>query len=446
MSKIRLIMAREVKTRLRKGSFIISTILLAVIAFITSFIPIILDLVSRGSGSSQEIALVQTATLNGSVNAVTFLSQTLNVEFDDKGNVKPTDPNAKPRYVITTVTPAQVPDLQKRVQDGKLQGILTIKRDAQNQLAFEYYSKDSSSFSSGVTRLRTATSLLATQDRFAQAGINPSQAANLFAPTPFNTVNSTNATTGRNASESTFNYFLVLGLIILLFIVVQIYGTFVAQGVVEEKSSRIMEIMINAATPIQLLTGKVMGIGLVSVIQVGLLVVAGVSGALISPAVRSAVLGSNNGSGGFLIDLSGLTIPSMLYFLVFFVLAYFLYAYLFAAVGSLCSRTEDVQQAITPLVYLLLISYFVAIFGLQSLDAGWVVVLSFIPFFSPILMFARIGMTSVPAWEIILAVGLLVAAVALAAWYAGRVYRAGVLMYGKPPKFLQTLGLVRLNK
>jgi ABC-2 type transport system permease protein len=445
MSKVRLIMAREVKTRLRKGSFIATTIIMAILAFVASFVPIILDLVSRGFSNSQEIAVVQTAPLNGSVDAVTYLNQSLNVEFDDKGNIKQPDPNAKPRYVITAANPQEVEDLKKRVQDGKLQGILTIKRDAQNQLAFEYFSKDTSSFGVNVTRLRTTTSLLATQDRFAQAGINPAQAATLFTPPAFNTVNSTDASIGRNAAESTFNYFMVLGLIILLFIVVQIYGTFVAQGVVEEKSSRIMEIMINAATPTQLLTGKVMGVGLVSIIQVGLLVVAGVLGAIISPFVRSAVLGSGT-TGGLSIDLSGLTIPSMLYFLLFFVLAYFLYAYLFAAVGSLCSRTEDVQQAITPLVYLLLISYFVAIFGLQSLDAIWVVVLSYIPFFSPILMFARIGMTSVAIWEIVIAVGLLVAAVAIAAWYAGRVYRAGVLMYGKPPKFLQTLGLAKISK
>jgi ABC-2 type transport system permease protein len=444
MNKIRLIIGREIKTRLKKGAFIVSTILLAVIAFLASFVPILLELISRGTASSQEIAVIQTAQINSSVNPLTFLSQTLNVEFDDKGNIKVTDPNAKPRYVLANATAQEIPNLQQRVKDGKLTGILTIKRDAQNQLAFEYFSRETSNFSGTLTRLRTGTSLLATQDRFAQAGINPTQAAILFTPPAFNTINSTDESTGRNAAESTFNYFLVLGLIIILFIVVQVYGTFVAQGVVEEKSSRIMEIMINAATPTQLLTGKVAGIGIVAIIQVGLLVIAGLAGAFISPFVRNAVLGTNG--GGFQLDLSGLTASGMLYFLLFFVLAYFLYANLFAAVGSLCSRTEDVQQAITPLIYLLMVSYLVAIFALQSLDAGWVVVLSFIPFFSPILMFARIGMTSVPFWEIALAVGLLVVAVALAAWYAGRVYRAGVLMYGKPPKLLQTLGLVRASK
>jgi ABC-2 type transport system permease protein len=119
---------------------------------------------------------------------------------------------------------------------------------------------------------------------------------------------------------------------------------------------------------------------------------------------------------------------------------------LYAAAGSLCTRTEDVQQTLAPLTTILMIAYFIGLFGLQAIDAPWVIALSYVPFFSPILMFARIGFGTVAPFEIVISIILLFAGVLACGWIAARIYRTGVLLYGKRPSFLQAIGLGRVNK
>ena len=118
-------------------------------------------------------------------------------------------------------------------------------------------------------------------------------------------------------------------------------------------------------------------------------------------------------------------------FAVLFVLGFLLYSLLYAALGSLVSRQEDVQSATSPLMMLIMVGYFMSIFGLQAIDETWVKIASFIPFFSPYLMLARVSVGHVALWEFALAVVLLLAAIAVALVVAARIYSAGVLLYGQ---------------
>ncbi len=158
--------------------------------------------------------------------------------------------------------------------------------------------------------------------------------------------------------------------------------------------------------------------------------------------IHRAVLGSSSSSSAF----GGLSVPVLAAFAVLFVLGFLLYSLLYAALGSLVSRQEDVQSATSPLMMLIMVGYFMSIFGLQAIDETWVKIASFIPFFSPYLMLARVSVGHVALWEFGLAVILLIAAIAVALVVAARIYSAGVLLYGQRVGLRQILRAARVTR
>ena len=205
------------------------------------------------------------------------------------------------------------------------------------------------------------------------------------------------------------------------------YGNWVAQSVAEEKSNRVMELLITAATPRQLLTGKVLGTSGAGLTQYLVMILAVVIGFLINGPISNAL-----GVGSELpFTLPELEPMWLVAFTIFFVLGFVLYASLYAAAGSLVSRVDDVQQAVGPLIYLAMAGYFVSFFAMNVPDATWVKLASLVPFFSPYLMPARMLLSSVEAWEVGLALVLLAVTLAASIWFAARIYSAGVLLYGQ---------------
>ncbi|WP_338379139.1 ABC transporter permease, partial [Enterococcus faecium] len=136
----------------------------------------------------------------------------------------------------------------------------------------------------------------------------------------------------------------------------------------------------------------------------------------------------------------------IIYGVIFFILGYFLYATLAAFLGSLVSRIEDVQQMITPMTLLVVAGFMIAMFGLGQPEVGFITATSFIPFFTPMIMFLRVGMLNIPFWVVGLSIGLLVATIILLAVFGARVYRGGVLMYGKSTSFKDIKTALQLTK
>ncbi len=219
---------------------------------------------------------------------------------------------------------------------------------------------------------------------------------------------------------------------LFLFMAIILYGTWVAQSVVEEKSSRMMEIILAAATPFQLLAGKVLGNSAAAMLQLLAVLATAIVALLVQGQVASFVLGDTSG----LSLPNGLTPALMLAFVVFFVLGFLLYAVIFAAAASLVSRQEDVNQMIQPMTLLACAGYLVAMYasiGILDPKAPWVVVLSWIPFLSPYAILTRLNAGDAGLLEAAIAAGLLVVTIVLAIWIAARIYAAGVLMYGQRP-------------
>ncbi|APC47424.1 hypothetical protein BME96_04245 [Virgibacillus halodenitrificans] len=232
---------------------------------------------------------------------------------------------------------------------------------------------------------------------------------------------------------------IVYVMLFLLYMSVMLYGQMIATDVATEKSSRVMEILVSSASPVTHMFAKIVGIALLGLTQVILFI--GVGYFLISSKKDEL-------TGGFF-EIFGIqdTSPTVyLYAILFFILGYLLYATLAAMLGSLVSRVEDVQQLIMPMVFLILIAFFIAMFGIGTPDSALVRISSFIPFFTPMVMFLRVGMLDVPVWEVSLSIGILIASIILLAIIGARVYKGGVLMYGRSSSLKDLKKAIVLSK
>jgi ABC-2 type transport system permease protein len=218
--------------------------------------------------------------------------------------------------------------------------------------------------------------------------------------------------------------------VVLSFLTLVFYGLWVASGVVAEKANRVMELLISAATAPQLVIGKIVGIGLAGLTQVGLVLAPALLTLLASDGIATAVLGTDAGSAS---SLAGLSPGLVVAFFVYFVLGFALYAALYAGAGSLLSRAEDLQIVALPLSIPAIAGYLPAVLALSGGGSSIIRIASYVPLWSPFVMMARLSIGKVEPWELALSIGLLAATVPLVTLLAIRVFRAGVLLYGQPP-------------
>jgi ABC-2 type transport system permease protein len=233
-----------------------------------------------------------------------------------------------------------------------------------------------------------------------------------------------------DAQEAASRAFLGIIFVILLLITIVIYGMWVATGVAAEKSSRVMELMISAASPRQMLTGKVVGIGAAGLTQYVAIAVPALVLLALQDRIAAAVLVPDWAAGAPLVGLS----PALLAgYGVFFLLGFVLYALIYAAMGSFVSRPDDLQTLSLPLSLVAMVGYVLALVALGGGGGRWITIASFVPPFSPFVMLARLMVSAVEPWEVLLSIGLLIVAIGVVAVVATRMYAAGVLLYGQRP-------------
>ncbi len=223
----------------------------------------------------------------------------------------------------------------------------------------------------------------------------------------------------------------------LLYLTLVLYGTQIMNSVIEEKSSRVIEITASSVRPFQLLVGKVVGVAGAALIQVGVWAIMLALLVTVGLTAASAMLGS-----GILPSIS----PFMfLYFVLFFALGFLIYATLYAAVGSTSESASGAQQIAMPVVMLLVIPFILLQGIIRNPSSTKSVILSLVPFFSPILMLGRIFTETPPWWQIALAVVLMIGTFFGCLWVAARIYRVGILMYGKKFKLSEIAKWVRYS-
>ncbi|WP_164215077.1 ABC transporter permease [Virgibacillus sp. YIM 98842] len=307
------------------------------------------------------------------------------------------------------------------VQEGEFDALMTLTLNDEEMPEATYYA-NSISGNGNQTMLEMQLQQLKVAMATQQSGIDAETLAAIQAPAAFQTVALDEGS--RTEEELSQARGIVYIMLFLLYMAVIVYGQMIATDVATEKSSRVMEILVSSAPPVTHMFAKIMGVAMLGLTQVVLFV--GVGYALIASKQDEL-------TGGFfeVFGIQDTSISIYIFAIVFFILGYFLYATMAAMLGSLVSRVEDVQQLLMPMIFLILIAFFIAMFGIGVPDSTFVTISSYIPFFTPMVMFLRVGMLDIPAWEVALSIGILIGTIVVLGLIGARVYKGGVLMYGK---------------
>ena len=226
-------------------------------------------------------------------------------------------------------------------------------------------------------------------------------------------------------------------MIFALYMVILLYGQMVATNVATEKSSRAMELLVTSARPASMMFGKVIASCIAGLLQI----IAIFGSALLFFNLNDAYWGSNE----IIKSIFDMPLDLFGYMLIFFILGFFIYAFMFGAVGSTASKLEDINTSVMPITILFIAGFFVVVFSMTSGNTDTVLmkVCSFIPLTSPMAMFTRIAMSTVPWYEILISIALLIGSVFGVGILSAKIYRVGVLLYGTPPKIGAILKAIR---
>jgi ABC-2 type transport system permease protein len=252
-------------------------------------------------------------------------------------------------------------------------------------------------------------------------GISPEEAAEILT----SPVSHETESLGKNQAE---NFFYTYIMIFSLYIVILLYGQMVATNVATEKSSRAMELLITSAKPASMMFGKVIASCLAGLIQL----TAVFGSAFLFFNLNKSFWADNT----IITSIFDMPLELLAYMLIFFVLGFFIYAFLFGAIGSTASKVEDINTSVMPLTILFVIAFIVVMSSMSSgsVDSTVMLICSYIPFTSPMAMFTRIAMSTVPFYQIALSIGVLVVSVFGIGIFSAKIYRVGVLLYGTTPK------------
>jgi ABC-2 type transport system permease protein len=263
----------------------------------------------------------------------------------------------------------------------------------------------------------------------AQSGMSEEDIAAVLSAT----VDSDVIVTGKDQTQS-FLYTYII--IMILYMVLLLYGQFVASSVASEKSTRCMEVLITSSKPMNLMFGKVLGSGCAGLLQLVL---------ILGTAVVGFRFNEKYIDNEMLKSLFGVPTSVAVYTVVFFILGYFIYAFMYGAAGSLVSRVEDLSTLIMPVTFLFMAAFLASVFGMTggSVDGTLYTVLSFLPTFAPLVMLVRVCMGSVPTWQIAVSIAIQAVSVGVLGVLCARIYRAGVLLYGNKPKLEDILKILK---
>lgn len=438
LRNISLICGREYKNMVARRSFKVTTVIYLLGIIIASFVPTLIQYISAHSNSQAHLVVIDRA---GSVAGMSGADLTHYIDTVLNGQASQA---ANAHFVITSAAETDLSAEQSAVKSGQVNILLVIDRAADQEISFTYYTASSAQGDSDAAQVQGVASQLNVLDRAERQHLSPAQVSSLFSPPHFAITSLQQGQSGRSTADWITGLILAYLGVILIFMCNMVYGSSVAQGVAEEKGNRIMEVLMLAATPFQLMTGKIVGIGLAGLTQMGILVLVGIGMLLLQNPLHMALLG--NASGGLTLGITGASITMLLLVLLYFILAFALYASLYAAAGALVQRQDEAQHASTPVTMLFIVGYIVSlsIVSIPSVpDDLWFRIMSYIPFWTPTTMLVRIAVGTVDWWEILITVGLMGLAFFGCAWVSARIYRYGVLSYGQRFRLGQLVKIVR---
>jgi ABC-2 type transport system permease protein len=405
-----LVIQREYLERIRSKAFIIMTLLMPVFMGSTILIPAFLS--DMKSGVTRHIVLVAS-------NAEIAEAVQKELTTPPAGNAE--QRKAALRYQVemdSNTSEAERDKLRRDISDGKIDGFLWLSDSNLANRKVVYSAKDVTDFSESV-ELRNAVHSAVVKRQLGQKGMSEADVESVLKPIDFDSVR---IEKGREGASGVAVFLVSFTMVMLLYVNVLVYGFAVMRSIIEEKTSRIMEVLLSSVTAKQLLAGKIIGVGAVGLTQA--LVWLAIAGALSIPGIGAAHS-----------MLSNVRIPTVgiIAFAVFFLLGYFLYSTMYAALGAMVNSDQEAQQVQWPAMLPIIFSIVLSTPVLQHPNSALAFWTSMVPFFAPILMFVRIMAETPPLWQIALCIVLMLVTTWGLLGLSSRIYRVGILMYGKRP-------------
>lgn len=438
MNKIIAVIRREYVERVRTRTFVLSTLFLPILIVVMAIVPALL---MRGGDRTSRIAMVDGTTNGVGEQALAALSSQ---RLSDK-------PGAAPRYAVSRVAAAGRVDavrdslvartgFSKSKMRDSWDGVLVVTDAAVTTGKVAYLGNNVGSFESMGLIQGVLSRVLATS-RLAKSGVDPALVMGAMSPADLQTTKVTDGKLTGQSGAASFMIAYFMGFI--LYIGIILYGQQTMTSVIEEKSSRIMEVLASSLTPFQMLLGKVIGVGLVGLTQMTIW-----GGSVFLVGSNKERIATAFGVSADAIQ--SFPIPTMapdllVIFLVYFTLGFLLYGALYASIGSMVNTVQEAQQSAVFVTLVIMVGFF-SVFALIKDPSGPLgVTMSFIPFFAPFVMPVRWSLASVPPTHLALSLALMVIGLLACVWLAGRIYRTGILMYGKKPTFRELFHWIRVG-
>lgn len=406
MHNIWLIAKREYLERIRTKAFLIATIL----------IPVFMGVFTFGSGylSSRAKSSSHVAIVSADPTFAADLKHELQTGKHSRMTVDLISPTPENSEAIRT-------RLDRALQSkGDLAGYLWVTPPAQanTRPTFTYVPRSAGDLTTQET-LSAAIQNILTRESLTHQGMGVADIDNLMAPVVIDT-----SKTGDSRAAFGAAYLLFF----LMYMVIMLYGMNTARSIIEEKTSRVFEVMLSTIKPDEMLAGKILGVGAVGITQIGVWMLA--AGLLGSTPLATGLMGGGH---------APISLTQIFFFVTYFVFGFLLYSSIAAALGAMTNSEQELQQLnmflVMPLAFCMLMLFVIV----PAPNSTLAQIVSLIPFCSPLLMNFRLSLTEVPAWQIGLSFVLMSLTILAILWVASRIYRVGILMYGKKPNLPEIL-------
>lgn len=432
MNKLFAVLKREYLQAVRKKAFIIMTFLFPFLMAALMFIPIFAA--SKGMGQKNIAVLDGTGLLRDA-----FSKPNERPRLDAKKEAREALQGKRsgmnlPAQLSVQYVDQKGADLEKSVQEHiprlrsqkkseRLDGILVIPGEAMSSEDAEltYYSRSATDIMT-QERLGRMTNKVIQRHRFTANGIDMETVDRLTRDVPVSGVQISKSGEQKKGGEA--NFILAFVFALLLMLPSFIYGNEIMRGIVQEKSDRVVEVLVSSMKPMELLSGKISGVAAVGLTQIG---------------VWIAMLSAVGIFFGAVAQNAGMNVTQFLrpiafvYFFIFFVLAYLTYVCIYAIAGSVCNSEKEAQQLIAPITIVMMVPWFLMMPIIMNPDSSLAVGFSLSPVWGPMTMFVRTLVSEPPMWHIALSIAVSLATILVFFWLTGKIFRVGILSYGKRP-------------
>jgi ABC-2 type transport system permease protein len=442
MSKLWAIVRREYVERVRSKWFVIGTIATPLLFGGLMLIPALMVLRSRPSESSSRLLVLDATGQTMGARVARALATGDSATTPSATAVRAPEVRVLPQAALAEAESSAT----REVIAKRLTGYLVLDSSTVAGLGARYAGRNASS-AGAVDRIRTVVRRASLEARLEAAGVTPAQADSI-ARSRLSLRTERIGDTGRGGSGEA-NMLVAIVISMLLYIAIILYGQNVLRSVLEEKTTRVAEVVVSSVKPGVLLAGKVIGVGAVGLTQMAFWLTSSAyltsmqAPLLMRVARESAARDGTIAAPSVAMALPTISVGSLLAFLLFFLLGYTFYSSLFAAVGSMVNSEQEAQQTSAPLMAMIVLSVAFLQPALQDPSGRLATIMSLLPFSAPIMMPLRMSLTSVPAWEVGAALASVALGCVVAIWVAARVYRVGLLMYGKRPSIPELMRWVR---